>query len=291
MPTKDANGKDTLLKWDVFITPGIPVVTSTPAPNTKETFWNPTSSTLIYGERDAVLVDVPTTWHEAVTLARWVRDSCKNLTTIYVTHGHGDHWFGVSALLDRFPNAKVVATPGTVKVMREEVEPRRTKIWNAFFPGQIPNQLVIAEELEDNTIELEGKELRAVELGHTDWQETTCLYVPSIGLAVVGDAAFNGTHMFLGASSTPQKRKEWISALNKIESLNPRAVIAGHKRPGTDDDPRIIEETRQYIRDFDRLAESSKTARELYDQMLKLHPDGSNPHILWLGALSVKGER
>jgi glyoxylase-like metal-dependent hydrolase (beta-lactamase superfamily II) len=288
MPTNEANGRDTSVNWDVFITPGIPVVTSTPAPNTKETFWNPTSSTLIYGKRDAVLVDVPTTWQQAVTLAWWVRDSCKNLTTIYITHGHADHWFGVSALLDRFPNAKVVATPGTVKVMREEVEPRRTKIWNAFFPGQIPNRLVIAEELEKNTIDLEGNELRAVELGHTDWQDTTCLYVPSIGLAVAGDAAFNGTHMFLGASPTPQKRNEWISALDKMESLNPRVVIAGHKRPGRDDDPRIIEETRQYIRDFDRLAESTETASELYDQMLKLHPDGSNPHILWLGALAAK---
>ena len=86
MPTNEANRKDTSLKWDVFITPGIPVVTSTPAPNTKETFWNPTSSTLIYGKRDAVLVDVPTTWQETVTLALWVRDSCKNLTTIYITH-------------------------------------------------------------------------------------------------------------------------------------------------------------------------------------------------------------
>jgi glyoxylase-like metal-dependent hydrolase (beta-lactamase superfamily II) len=180
MMSSSTNGKDTLLNWDVFITPGIPIATSTPAPNTKETFWNPTSSTLIYGNRDAVLVDVPTTWQQAVTLAWWVRDSCKNLTTIYITHGHADHWFGVSALLDRFPNAKVVATPGTVKVMREEVEPRRTKIWNAFFPGQIPNQLVIAEEIEGNTIDLEGNELRAVELGHTDWQDTTCLYVPSI---------------------------------------------------------------------------------------------------------------
>src|SRR5215469_15921679 len=65
MPTNETNRKDTLLNWDVFITPGIPIATSTPAPNTKETFWNPTSSTLIYGERDAVLVDVPTTWQQA----------------------------------------------------------------------------------------------------------------------------------------------------------------------------------------------------------------------------------
>ena len=108
MPTNEANGKDTLLNWDVFITPGVPIATSTPAPNTKETFWNPTSSTLIYGKRDAVLVDVPTAWQQAVTLAGWVRDSCKNLTTIYITHGHADHWFGVSALLDRFPNAAIL---------------------------------------------------------------------------------------------------------------------------------------------------------------------------------------
>jgi hypothetical protein len=87
-----------------------------------------------------------------------------------------------------------------------------------------------------------------------------------------------------------RKRNEWISALDKIESLNPRAVIAGHKRPGTDDDPRIIEQTRQYIRDFYKLAESTKTARELYDQMLNVYPDGLNPHVLWLGAGAAKGE-
>ena len=84
------------------------------------------------------------------------------------------------------------------------------------------------------------------------------------------------------------ERNEWISALDKIESLNPRAVIAGHKRPGRDDDPRIIDETRQYIRNFDRLAESMETARELYEQMLKLYPDWLDPHVLWLGA--AKGE-
>ena len=149
-------------------------------------------------------------------------------------------------------------------------------------PGQVPNDPVIAEEIEGNTIDLEGNELRAVEVGHSDTQDSTCLYVPSIGLAVVGDAAFNGTHPWMAGCPTTQKRNEWISALNKIESLNPRAVIAGHKQPGKDDDPRILEETRQYIRHFDRLAESTETARELYDQMLKLYPDWLDPHVLWL---------
>jgi len=84
-------------------------------------------------------------------------------------------------------------------------------------------------------------------------------------------------------------RQEWIAALNTIEALNPRAVVASHKRPENADDPRIIEQTRQYIRDFDRLAETTKTAQDLYDRMLELHPNRVNPGwALWSSARAVK---
>ena len=89
-------------------------------------------------------------------------------------------------------------------------------------------------------------------------------------------------------SLNAQTRQEWIAALDTIESLNPRAVIAGHKRPGKDDSPKIIEETRQYIRDFDRGAETTTTARELYDKMLELYPERVNPLPLWLAARTAK---
>ena len=187
----------------------------------------------------------------------------KNLTTIYITHGHGDHWFGIGALLERFPNARAVATPDVVRVMRQHASPELLeRFWKAGFPGQIPDRLVIAEELKGNIIDLEGHDLVAVELGHTDTDHTTCLNVPSVGLVVAGDAAYNDVHLYL-VESNANIRREWISALDKIESLNPRAVIAAHKRPGNDDDPRIIEETRQYIRDFERITEMTTTAQEL----------------------------
>jgi glyoxylase-like metal-dependent hydrolase (beta-lactamase superfamily II) len=103
-------------------------------------------------------------------------------------------------------------------------------LWNDWPPGQAPNDPVIAEALEGNAIDLEGNELRVVELGHSDTQDSTCLYVPSIGLAVVGDAAFNGTHPWLAGCPTTQKRNEWISALNKIERPEPiDTIIANHK--------------------------------------------------------------
>src|SRR6202140_4952771 len=242
-----------VLTWEVFVTPGIPIVTPDRPPAIKETLFQAMAATLIYGARDAVLVDAFMTIKQASALADWVASKNKNLTTIYITHGHGDHWFGVGTLLERFPSAIAVTTPEVVKVMRQNASPEfLDKVWKAAFPGQIPDRLVIAEELKGNVIDLEGQELVAVELGHTDTDYTTCLDIPSIGLVVAGDAAYNDVHLYL-AESNAQTRREWIFALDKIESLNPRAVVASHKRPENDDNPRIIEQTRQYIRDFDRL--------------------------------------
>ena len=156
------------LKWNVFMTHGIPIVTSDMPPGVKEVYFQAMASTLIYGKRDAVLVDTFMTVKQADALADWVGASGKKLTTIYITHGHGDHWFGIGALLERFPNAKAVATPDVVRVMRQQSSPEfLERFWKAGFPGQIPDRLVIAEELKGNVIDLEGHDLVAVELGHT----------------------------------------------------------------------------------------------------------------------------
>ena len=259
------------------------------APGEKQRPWPPISSTLISGERDAVLVDTPITVEQALALANWVAARGKNLTTIYATHGHGDHFFGASTVLERFPHARFVARPEVIKIMREQASPESlATFWNPRFPGQISSQLAIAEELTGNVINLEGQDLVSVPLGFTDTASTTCLHVPSIGLIVAGDAAYNGVHLHLSESPDQQKRQEWIAALDKMESLKPRAVIAGHKRVGNVDSPKILGETRRYIRDFERLAMQTRTPRELYDQMLKLYPDWGNRGALWTSVGAVK---
>jgi ribonuclease BN (tRNA processing enzyme) len=53
-----------------------------------------------HGEKDAVLVDTLLTVEQATALVEWVAAHGKNVTTIYVTHGHGDHFFGLGAVLD-----------------------------------------------------------------------------------------------------------------------------------------------------------------------------------------------
>ena len=276
------------LKWDVFVTPAIPIAQAQRPEGVHETFFQAMASTLIYGKRDAVLVDAFMTVKQATALAEWVASKHKKLTTIYITHGHGDHWFGVGTILERFPNARVVATPNTIKVMQGNASPQGLAAWGAGFPGQIPENLVMAAELKENVIDLEGRDLIVVELGHTDTDHTTCLHVPSIGLVVAGDAAYNDVHLYL-VESDAAKRQEWLAALDKIEALHPRAVVASHKRPEKDDRPEIIEETRQYIRDFDRLVATTSSGQELYEQMLKLYPNRVNPGwALWSSAHAAK---
>jgi glyoxylase-like metal-dependent hydrolase (beta-lactamase superfamily II) len=277
------------LRWDVFLAPSIPAITSDLPPGEKQRPWPPISSTLISGERDAVLVDTPITVEQARALANWLVASGKNLTTIYATHGHGDHFFGTSTVLERFPGARFVARPDVIKVMRQQASPESlATFWNPRFPGQISSHLAIAEELAGNVINLEGHDLVSVPLGFTDTASTTCLHVPSIGLIVAGDAAYNGVHLHLSESPDQQKRREWIAALDKMESLKPRAVIAGHKRVGNDDGPGILGETRKYIRDFERLAMQTTTARDLYDQMLKFYPEWGNRGALWTSVRAIK---
>jgi glyoxylase-like metal-dependent hydrolase (beta-lactamase superfamily II) len=279
----------TQLTWNVYVAPSIPTEIPDLPPDLDKRMWSPISATLIAGERDAVLVDPLITADQAHGLAEWVAASGNNLTTVYVTHGHGDHWFGAATLLDRFPDARTVAMPSVVDQMHKQMAPDFVEsFWNPRFPGQIPERITPAEPLTSDTIDLEGNDLVVIELGHTDTDDTTCLHVPSIGLVVAGDAAYNDVHLYL-AESPAEGRRAWLRALDTIDALGPRAVVAGHKRPDRPDNPKILDETRQYILDFETIADRTSTTLELYRGMLKLHPDRVNPGALWGSSRSVKG--
>src|SRR5260370_3727874 len=216
----------TTLTWDVFVAPVELVVVDDRPPGGQHWLWSPISATLIMGERDAVLVDPLMTVTQAEALARWVEATGKNLTTVYATHGHGDHFFGLSVILDHFPGARGVATPDVVQVMRQQASPETVaSFWEKRFPGQIPQHLVIAEALTERVLDLEGYEVHVVELGHTDTDNTTCLHIPDIGLVVAGDAAYNDVHLYLPKSTTANRR-ERIPAPDATQALNPRPLTA-----------------------------------------------------------------
>jgi len=276
-----------ILRYDVLVLKRKGATRDLPS-GTESLQWVTNTSTLIYGEHNAVVVDTFATIDQNRQLVEWVTKSAKNLTTIYITHAHGDHSFGINILLDRFPNARAIAASAVVKAMQKQIDPNFVEnYWNKLFPNQIPEALIVPEALEGNEFELEGHKLVVLDNGFTDTEYSTSIYVPSIGLVVAGDAVYNGVHPFM-PETTDRSRLNWIAALDRMEGLKLHAVVAGHKNPANEDNPQHIGATRKYIHDFNRLNHQTTTVRELYDKMLTLYPDRANPGSLWRSAKALK---
>jgi glyoxylase-like metal-dependent hydrolase (beta-lactamase superfamily II) len=276
------------LEHKLFVTTQIPQSGRGPLPDGSTRMWSPMTSTLIMGRHDAVLIDPPLTTTQAAEVGDRIAGTGRELRQIYITHGHGDHWFGAIPLLHRFPGVTVRATEGTAKLMKAQNDPQfRADFWDRVFPGQVPAGELEVAVVDERGFELDGVALVPVEVGHTDTDATTMLHVPEMGLLVAGDVVYNGVHPYLTESGGVTGIDEWLTALDTAEDLNPATVIAGHKDPRAFDNPSQIQATRQYLTDARRLLQSSASAREFYEAMLRLHPNRLNPGALWGAAITL----
>jgi glyoxylase-like metal-dependent hydrolase (beta-lactamase superfamily II) len=275
----------TNLSYDVFVADPIPQNVTELVPNGDKREFSPLSITLICGERDAVLVDPPLTSAQTAAVGDWVEATGKSLTHIFATHGHGDHWFGGAELAHRF-GAEVVATTGTIRQMHKNVAIRET-FWDALFPGQIPATHVVAKAVPNNQINLEGHPLTIVEVGHSDTDDTSVLHVPDLGLVVAGDVIYNGVHQYL-REAHGDGLNAWHRAIDTVEALNPRHIVAGHKNKTLDDDAtRTIRQTREYLDAAAELLKAHDNALDFFNAMLDRFPDRLNPGALWAGAATL----
>lgn len=254
--------------------------------------WSPISCTLIYTDKEAVLVDTPTTIRQTRLLINWIEETApgRKLIYIYITHGHGDHWFGLPLLIQRWPEAVPVATEGTIAHMKENAAPGFFRqAWESRFPDQIYQPFTFAQPLpDDGKFLLEGKwTMQAIECGHTDTHNTTVLWVPDLRLVVGGDVVYGGCHQMLAFANTKSLREEWIRAIEKVEALDPAYVVPGHKRADEIDGVWHLAASRKYIEDFGKLFDADpKSPQEVYDAMMKMYPDRFNNLAL---SMSVQG--
>ena len=274
------------LRYEVLVNDGVRRDRDMRLPDGSPIVSSPVASTLVLGDNDAVLVDPPFTYEQIDRVGDWIERSGKRLAYIYATHGHGDHWFGADRIMGRFPGAIAYATQKTIAMMHQQATVGRAQRWDIDFPGLIPESPVVFEPIPTNGFTLEGHRCVAIEVGHTDTDDTTVLHIASIGLVVAGDVAYNGVHQYL-LESRGGGMQAWLVALHLVEALQPRAVVAGHKNRALPDDPAILGQTRQYLIDAQRLLDEKPTPLEFFDRMLALYPDRLNPGPLWYGALGL----
>jgi glyoxylase-like metal-dependent hydrolase (beta-lactamase superfamily II) len=274
------------LAYDVFVND--PPRQDGLLPNGEPKRFSPQASTLIYGSEDAVLTDPGLTEDQARALGDWVQGKGRNLTDIFITHGHGDHWFAAGLLAERF-GARVVASAGTIAQMHASVA-ARPLLWDKLYTG-IPPSRVTAVAVPGNRLPLEGHDLVIVEVGHTDSDDTTVLHVPGLGLVVAGDAIYNGVHMYL-AQSAVGGFGPWRDAIGKVEALQPRHIVAGHQNSQLDDDAgRTIAQTRQYLDDAEELLRTETTAAGFFNAKIERYPSYLGRLILWVSARALYGVR
>lgn len=247
------------------------------------------TSTLIAGSREAVLVDGQFSLSEARRLADQITASGKKLTAVFITHAHPDHWFGLEVIKERFPDARLLASPAVVAEMRTLAQPKVAQ-WKPMLGDDVTSSPVFPESFAGDHLDLEGQRIDLVTLEPGEIESSVVLHVPSIKTVVTGDMAYNGVHVWL-AETNSARRKGWLRNIDKVRALGATVVVAGHKVPDRADTPAVLDDTAKYIQDFEKAVTDSKDAASLQQKMLAIHGDRKLPVILQIASQAAFSDK
>lgn len=253
--------------------------------NPREAAVFPVSSTLITGEKDAILVDAQFSNHEAEELVKRIQASGKRLTTIFISHGDPDYYFGLDVLTRAYPEVKVLATPATVAYIEKTRAPKLA-YWGPILKDSAPARTLVPEVLQGDALELEGQRIEVV--GH-DPQHTS-LWIPGIKAVVGGVLTSANIHLWVADAQSVEVRQSWLKSLDELEVLQPVTLVPGHYlgEPAMNlDDLRF---TRDYLLTLERELAKAKDSQALIAAMKAHYPQLQDDSSLKLSAKVLKGE-
>ncbi|WP_233076086.1 MBL fold metallo-hydrolase [Paraglaciecola chathamensis] len=256
--------------------------------NPQEKSLFPVSSVLITGPTEAILVDAQFQRNDAQSVVELIKKSGKKLTTIYISHGDPDYYFGLDVITAAYPHAKVVSSAKTQEYIVASMVPKKT-YWGPILKENAPQELVVPEVLKGDTLMVDGEKVKIVGLDGHD-PKHTFVWIPSSKTMLGGVVVFGNMHVFLADTQTPESRHLWYKTLDVIEQLHPTTVIPGHivgNKPLT---IQAVNFTRQYIQNFEAAAKASSNSSELIATMKASYPNIGGDSILALSAKVIMGE-
>jgi glyoxylase-like metal-dependent hydrolase (beta-lactamase superfamily II) len=228
------------------------------------------NSTLVYGQKDAIVIDAGFTRADALRIAANVLDSGKQLTTIYVSQADPDYYFGVEALKEVFPQADVVTTPAVLGKLAPKLA-GKVAFWGPKMGANAPRKPVLPRALEGNTLTLEGQtiEIRGTQglLAHRPYA-----WIPSIKAVVGNIGVFGNMHVWTADTQTAAERAAWVAQLDEMAALKPELVVPGHMKAGTKVDASAITFTKDYLQAFEKNLAANKTSATLIPAMKQAYP-------------------
>ncbi len=256
--------------------------------NAEATSFN-VNSTLVYGEKDAIVIDAGFTRADALRIAANVLDSGKQLTTIYVSQADPDYYFGVETLKEFFPQADVVTSPAVLEKLSAKLA-GKVVFWGPKMGANAPRKPVVPRALEGNTLTLEGQtiEIRGTQgpLAHRPYA-----WIPSIKAIVGNISVFGNMHVWTADTQTPALRAAWVAQLDEMAALKPELVVPGHMKAGTAVDASAISFTKDYLLTFEKNLAANTTSAGLIGAMKQAYPQVTDGAMsLDMGAKVNTGE-
>lgn len=246
----------------------------------------PVSSVLVSGEKNAILVDAQFGKGQAEQLVQKIRASGKQLTTIYISHGDPDYYFGLDTLTQAFPKAKVLASQPVVDHIKATVD-GKLAYWGPKMGTDKPAKTIIPQVLESQSLTLEGKQLQIIGLDGPQ-PDRSVVWIPSLKAVVGGVVVSQNIHLWMADTQGAQSHADWLATLQQIEQLQPQTVIPGHYL-GTPT-PESVKFTSDYIKAFDEETAKAKDSAALIAAMKKRYPTLADESSLELSAKVAKGE-
>lgn len=246
------------------------------------------SSVLVLGKSEVVLIDAQFSAEQARKLADKVKATGKRLTTIYISHGDPDFYFGLDSLHAAFPDARIVATAQTIAHI-EATKDEKLKVWGPQLGANAPKQIIVPQPLQGDTLTVDGQELKLIGLdGPTP--DRTVVWIPSIKTVAGGIPVLAGEHVWMADTQTAQSHTDWLAMLERIKALAPAVVIPGHFAGPMPQGIAAVDFTADYIRAFDEEAAKAKNSAELIAAMQQRFPGLGGLESLALSAKVAKGE-